>query len=169
MRYIDFDGVILDTDSLLFEEWRKNPDRHLLSEKVKIEYIKRANWKYIVENSPIINDSIYILRNMDLNENAILTTVHSIENEAQEKILYLRKNGVKLQIIVVPYTIKKNDIVNARGNILIDDSLRNLKYWKNDSGYPMFFDKKEDNYDSWNKYNEDGYQRVLKINERPKC
>ena len=89
MRYIDFDGVILDTEGLLFEEWRKNPDRHLLPSKEKIKYIQNSNWKYIIENSRILNDSIYKLKNMDPNESAILTKVHSLDNEAQEKIVFL--------------------------------------------------------------------------------
>ncbi len=169
MRYIDFDGVILDTEELLFYEWEKNPNRHLLSEEDKIKYVKNANWKYIIDNSPIINDSIYILRNINPNESTILTTVHSLENEAHEKIKFLRNKGIEQHIIVVPYTIKKNEIVSAKGNILIDDSLRNLTFWKEDGGYPMFFDKNENNIDSWGCYNEKAYQRVLKIDEYPKC
>ena len=168
MRYIDFDGVIIDTEDLLFEEWRKIPNIEYLTEEDKIEYVKMANWKYIIENSPIINDSIYILKNIDPNNSTILTTVHSIENEAYEKIIFLRKNGVKQQIITVPYTIKKNEMVIAKDNILIDDSLRNLTYWQIDGGYPMFFDKKENNIDSWGNYNDKSYQRVLKINENIK-
>ena len=30
MLYIDFDGVILDTEDLLFEKWRENPDRNFM-------------------------------------------------------------------------------------------------------------------------------------------
>ena len=47
MVYIDFDGVILDTEELLFEEWRKKTNHKLLSEEVKIEYIKRCNWEHL--------------------------------------------------------------------------------------------------------------------------
>lgn len=61
MLYIDFDGVILDTEILLFEEWRRNPNRHLLSKEVKIKYIQDSNWNYVLNNSSIINDSIYYL------------------------------------------------------------------------------------------------------------
>lgn len=39
MIYIDFDGVILDTEKILFEEWRKNPNRGNLPEIEKIKYI----------------------------------------------------------------------------------------------------------------------------------
>ena len=33
--YIDFDGVILDTEDLLFEDWRKIPNHKNLSEEEK--------------------------------------------------------------------------------------------------------------------------------------
>lgn len=165
MRYIDFDGVILDTEGLLFEEWRKNPDRHLLTEEDKIKYIQNANWEYILENSSIINDSIYILRHSNPREYVILTRVHSLENEGTEKIKYLRRKLVENQIILAPYTLRKDEVVEAYGSILIDDSLRNLKQWKEAGGYPMFFDKNKNNMDDWGTKNIEGYQKVLRIDE----
>ena len=51
MLYIDFDGVILDTEPLLFEEWRKNPNRHSLPESEKIKYLQKCNWNYIIFTS----------------------------------------------------------------------------------------------------------------------
>ena len=163
MVYIDFDGVILDTENALFKEWRKNPNRHLLSENEKIQYIKKANWDYILNNSNIINDSLYYLNNMDSNKSFILTKVHSMENEAYAKVLWLRKNNVKQGIIVVPYYFKKSDIVSAKDNVLIDDSLKNLKEWEEENGYPIFFNKENNNIDRWNEENVYGYKRVLNL------
>ncbi len=168
MRYIDFDGVILDTEDILFYEWRKNPNRHLLDISDKINYIKNSDWKKILNESPIINDSIYILKNTDPKESIILTKIHSLENEGYEKIKYLRKLRVLQNIILVPYNLKKTDLVNAKNNILIDDCLKNLDDWINSEGYPMFFDKKQNNIDSWGEYNKKGYQKILKINEERK-
>ncbi len=167
MRYIDFDGVILDTSDLLFHEWRKNPDMHSLPEEDKVLYIKNSNWKYIIENSPIINDSIYILKDMDFTKSAILTKVHSL-NEGYEKVIYLRKNGVKQDIFLVPYMSKKTDIVDPYGNILVDDNLKNLQEWSNASGYPMFFDLFGNNIDAWGVKNSQNYQRVRRIDEEIK-
>ena len=90
MLYIDFDGVILDTEPLLFEEWRKNPNRHLLSESEKIKYMKKNNWNYIINNSDIINNTIYYLKQMNSSDSYILTKVHSLQNESVEKIKRLR-------------------------------------------------------------------------------
>ena len=94
MIYIDFDGVILDTEKLLFYEWRKNPNRHSLPESEKIKYIQKSDWSYIINNSKIINDSIYYLKQMDVKHSAILTKVHSLDNEGFAKVRWLRDNGV---------------------------------------------------------------------------
>lgn len=166
MRYIDFDGVILDTEDLLFEEWRKNPNRHLLPPMAKIQYIHDADWKYILENSPEINDSFYILKNLNPNQNAILTKIHSMSNEGYSKIKFIRNKGIEIPIYLVPYPKKKTDIVEAYGNILVDDGLRNLDEWVEAGGYPMFFDKEETNIDPWGQHNTKGYQRVLRIDTK---
>ena len=52
MIYIDFDGVILDTEDLMFEEWRKNPNRHSLPETDKIEYLKNVGIDVILFDAP---------------------------------------------------------------------------------------------------------------------
>ena len=168
MRFIDFDGVIMESETLLFEEWCKRPNYKELSEEEKVKYIINQNWKYILENSSDINDSLYILKNMDPNDNMILTRVHSLDNEGKEKILFLRNKGIKVPVVLAPYPLKKNEIVCAKNNILVDDSLKNLEEWEKDGGYPLFFDKKENNIDSWGLYNKKGYQRVLRIDEKLK-
>jgi len=165
MVYIDFDGVILDTEDLLFYEWRKNPDRHKLSEYDKIKYIQKSDWNYIINNSEIINDSIYYLKQMDVRQSAILTKIHSSVNEGVAKIRWLRDMGVKQSIILVPYMVKKTDMVDASGNILVDDCLKNLDDWSNDNGIPIFFDMNNDDYDSWQKPNVKKYQKVLDLSK----
>lgn len=165
MLYIDFDGVILDTEVLLFEEWRKNPKRHSLPEIEKIKYIQNSNWDYILNNSVIINDSIYYLKQMDLAQSTILTKIHSLNNEGVSKIKWLRAKGVKQNIILVPYKLKKTDVVDACGNTLIDDCLKNLDDWSNNNGNPIFFDIDNDDYDSWQQTNVRKYQKVLNLSK----
>ena len=165
MIYIDFDGVILDTEGLLFEEWRKNPNRHNLTEDDKIKYIQRADWNYIINNSEIINDSIYYLKHIDPSQSAILTKIHSLSNEGMAKIKWLRENRVKQNIVLVPYLFKKSDVVDARGNLLVDDCLKNLDDWVDNDGYPLFFDVNDDGYDSWKQPNVKKYRRVLDLSK----
>ena len=162
MLYIDFDGVILNTEPLLFEEWNKLPNKHLLNEDDKIKYVHDANWYTIIKNAEIINDSIYYLNNMDPTKTFILTKIHS-QDEGVEKVLWLRKNGVKQSVILVPYKVRKIDMVDALGNTLVDDSLRNLKEWKREGGYPIFFDLDDDDFDSWLQYNEEGFKKTLSL------
>lgn len=165
MLYIDFDGVILDTAKILFEEWKKNPNRHSLPEAEKIKYIQKANWPFILNNSEIINDSIYYLKQMDPNKSSILTKIHSQNNEGISKIEWIRKQGIKQNIILVPHKYKKTDIVIANNNILIDDYLNNLDDWIENKGIPILFDINNDNYDSWHQPNTKGYPKILNLSK----
>ena len=101
---------------------------------------------------------------MDPSITFILTKTHSL-NEGSEKIKWIRKNNIKQSVILVPYNLKKTDIVSAQNNILIDDSLRNLDDWSYNNGKPIFFDINDDNYDSWNEPNTKGYQKVLSLKD----
>lgn len=80
--YIDFDGVILDTEKLIFENWHKEEDR---SEEAKIRYLQRISWSKIIENSMVINNSLNILRTFSKEDTCILTNVHSATNEGASK------------------------------------------------------------------------------------
>ena len=106
INYIDFDGVILDTEIPLFEEWRKRPDHHERSEEEKIKYIQKADWEYILNNSEVINDAIYHLKNMDPSKSAILTKIHS-SNEGRQKKIWISSKQIKQPVILVPYYKKK--------------------------------------------------------------
>ena len=62
MIYIDFDGVILDTEDVMFEEWHKKPNIHLLTEEDKIRYLQELDWDYLISISEPINNSIEFLK-----------------------------------------------------------------------------------------------------------
>ena len=165
MLYIDFDGVILDTEELLFEDWRRIPDHKNLSEEAKIKYMKSQDWEYILKNSPVINDAVYYLNHMDPSKSIILTKIHSLENEGAEKVKWKQQQGIKQTMILVPYNVRKCDVVEAADNYLIDDALFNLNEWLDLGGIPIFFDKDDDGYDTWGKQNIYGYQRVKRLGE----
>ena len=168
MRYIDFDGVILDTEEILFYKWRLNENRHLLSEIDKVKYIQESNWEEIIYSSKELDDALFILRNSRVDDYTILTKVHSLENEAYYKIKFLREKKIKQNIIIVPYLLKKTDVVNALGNTLVDDSISNLIDFENAGGYGLFYDIDNDNIDPWGISNDKPFQRVKRINERRK-
>lgn len=142
-KYIDCDGVILDTENGLFDEYYKlkqiNPNLN------KRMYLQEMDWQYWIMQAEIINDSINILKSYNPNDTSILTKVHSIK-EAVAKIEYFRKHKIENNIIIVPDMIQKSQIVNAYGNILVDDSDRNLTDWKNNNGISFGFGKSESQF-----------------------
>ena len=71
--------------------------------------------------------------------------------------------GVKCDIILVPYTVKKTDVVDARGNILVDDAIYNLDEWALAGGTPIFFDNYGTNIDGWGVENT-MYRRTRSLN-----
>ena len=163
MRYIDLDGVILDTEDIIFNVLLFNHKN--LTEEFIFPYVVNINWAYILKNAHAINDSINILKKMDPKESAILTRVHS-NQEAEAKINYFKELGIKQEVIIAPYTKRKDEVVDAKDNILIDDCLKNLRQWQSAGGYPMFFDKNDNGIDSWDEYNVKNFQKVLRIDEK---
>ena len=151
-KYIDFDGVIWDTSPLLFKKWHEYKHEEL-TESDKIAYVKTQDWSYIINNSPVINDSLYYLRQLDKHTTSILTVVHSLENEGVAKVKFLREKKIELPIILVPYLVDKANIVDAHNNILIDDRLHNLDVWIANGGHAIFFNKDNLNYDEWHQEN----------------
>lgn len=154
-KYIDFDSVILDTAPVLFKEWLEENDEINTRESEKIAYINSQPWDKILLESNIINDSIYYLKNIDPKRSAILTKIHSLENEGMAKIRYLRNAGVKQEVILVPYYLDKTDVVDAYKNILVDDSVYNCDKWLSCGGYPIFFNKDNIDMDEWKVHNTD--------------
>ena len=165
MKYVDFDGVIMDTHDALFESWFKKPDYLSLSEDEKIKYIQRRNWRMVINQSMIINDAIYILKHCDYRNTAILTKVHSLRNEAAAKIDFLRGQGIKQSIIIVPFGFKKTDVVEAEGCTLIDDCIANLDDWELDKGTGIFFNKDGLDFDNWGSKNVKPYQKILTLGD----
>ena len=161
--FVDCDGTILDDEDLLFEKWRQIPGHEFLSEEEKIEYIKLSNWREILYNSKDINDALYILRHVDPKRYAILSRVNSLDNEGIAKIQFFKDKKIEVPVFIVPYTYKKTDFVDPRGNYIIDNTIRECKEWEAKGGIPLFFDKNGNNIDGWGVYNSDGFERVNSI------
>ncbi len=142
-KYIDCDGVILDTENGLFDEYcrlkKANPG---LKRKM---YLLEMDWNYWLEQALVLNDAINILKSYDPNDTDILTKVHSLK-EAIAKIEYFRRHGVKNNVIVVPSEFQKSQVVGASGNILVDDSDSNLTDWSVSDGFSFNFGKRESQF-----------------------
>lgn len=156
--YIDFDGVILDTETHLFDEY------HRLKEKNKSlssrEYLEQFNWKKHIRESAEINNAIKILNEIKL-DISILTKICS-EQEGIAKIEFLRNSNFNKPIITVPIDSKKCDIVEAKDNLLIDDTVHNLDDWTNAGGKAIYFNKDNIDIDPWNNTNTK-YQKIKSL------
>ena len=137
--YIDFDGVILDTITPLYDDYHK---QNISKEKAKEFYINYP-WKNIIDDKYIINDSIndiYKIIDSKKYNLAILTHVNSI-NEAVLKIKYLRKYFKDITIIPCPKEISKTKMIHTKDSILIDDYAGNLREWKAEGGIGVRFNQ----------------------------
>ena len=136
MGYIDFDGVVLDTEKGLFNQY------HVLHEEgitiTKEQYLAEMNWNEWLEQAMIINNSIEILKNNSPRIASILTKIHSFQ-EGKTKVDFLRKYGVKNDVIVVPYICKKHEVVEPKGKFLVDDFGGNLIGWQANGGISIRF------------------------------
>lgn len=135
-KYIDCDGVILDTESGLFDEYYKLKKQNKALKKIM--YLQQLDWKNWLHNARVINDSINIIREYDFSQTDILTKVHSVQ-EALAKINYFRERKVRNNIIIVPSETNKSKVVNASGNILVDDNEVNLRDWSQQGGFCIYF------------------------------
>jgi hypothetical protein len=136
--YVDFDGVILDTDAVLDSEFKK------VNNLSRSDFVQNYDWEKLVNSSLVINNSLEYLSNTKY-ETYILSKISSMK-EGIAKIKYLREHNVLVNIHLVPTKISKSDVVNPLGSILIDDKIYNLDEWSKKGGISIFFNK--DNLDT---------------------
>ena len=120
--FIDFDGVIFDTEQRVVERKNLRPD---ISWN---DFFEELDWFELLDEAKVINNAIdYILESQEKTKQlAILTKIHTlIEMEAKVKALRSRK--VEVPILFVPPHVKKSQIyLPNNGEILIDESIKNL-------------------------------------------
>lgn len=135
MIFIDFDGVIFDTEKRIIEK------KNLFPNLTWNEFFDNLNWFQLLAEAQAINNSIeIILEGQSRNKKmAILTKIHTLL-EMQAKVNLLREKKVKIPIFFVPPHVKKSEIfLPSNGEILIDDSLKNLIDWKEKGGKGILF------------------------------
>ena len=137
--YIDFDGVVLDTIRVLYEEAeRRNVDKNNPDFYINFDY------KDILDDKYILNDGINAidkLINSGKFEVSILTHCHSV-NEASDKVNYIRRHFKDMTVIICPKDISKTKMVHTDGAILVDDFAGNLEEWESEGGIPIKFSTK---------------------------
>lgn len=138
--FIDFDGVIFDTEKRVVERKNQNPD---ISWN---EFFEKLDWFQLLEESKVINNAIdYILEGQaQLKQIAILTKIHTLV-EMEAKVKALRSRKVEVPVLFVPPHVKKSQIyLPNNGEILIDDSVKNLIDWEQKGGKGIHFNEELD-------------------------
>ena len=72
--YVDFDGVILDIDSIIDREFAKVKDIN------RSEFVKNYDWNRLVNDATVISNSLYNLRNSKYDTN-ILFKISSLNEK----------------------------------------------------------------------------------------
>lgn len=140
--YIDFDGVVLDTISITFEQMKTEGID--LKDFVRVkEFYQNVDWSHLLSTAEVINDSIdNIQKIIDTGKYdvSILTHVNSL-TEAVEKVRYIRQYFKDITVIPVPKEISKTKMVQTKGSILVDDYAGNLREWESEEGIAVRFSK----------------------------
>ena len=141
--YIDFDGVVMDTIPLLYNELEKNGVK--LGEESEIRRVFGSfDFSTIIKDKNILNDSIECIHKLIDSkrfEISFFSHVNSLE-DGVVKIKYLRKHFKdNITIIIVPKSVAKPKMVHSEGAILVDDFSGNLKEWEESGGISIRFSK----------------------------
>ena len=141
--YIDFDGVVMDTIPLLYNELEKHNVSLGDEESIRSTFAS-FDFREIIKDKNILNDSIDCINKLLESkrfEIAFLSHVNSLD-EGIVKIRYLRRHfRDDITIIIVPKEISKTKMVHSEGAILVDDFSGNLKEWEEAGGISVRFSK----------------------------
>lgn len=155
--FIDFDGVILDSEERMLE---RKYDLGLHDHKNESEfdrYFEYTNshpeeWLYILKEAKSINNSVEIIKELESLKKkiVILTKIHTLQ-EMKTKMEVLRdKFEILCPVIFVPPGIKKHQVVIPNNQLLVDDSKINIYRWIENGGQGLIFDSTIE-HDSENK------------------
>lgn len=135
--YIDFDGVIVNTMEIIDKRLKE-------ANLTKTEdYYLNIKWPKLLNECEIIADAFNKIKSLSKDfDVSILTHIYTIE-EGIAKINYIRKFNSDINIILVPKSIPKNQIVNAKNAILIDDYSQNINDWIKSGGIGIKFNNKK--------------------------
>ena len=138
--YVDFDGVLVNTPKYIRKSLKNN------------EILNKLPWDIFLSECHEINQNFLVVKEISKKFNVIILTHVCSEFEAEEKRKYLTKYLYGIEVITVPYEINKNDYVNPKNNILIDDYNNNIKKWENSGGIGIHFTQNDNIINLLNKY-----------------
>ena len=138
--FIDFDGVIVDSEDRVIK--RREKDNDISWD----EFFEKIDWFQLLDESLIINDAVNcILEGQEKGKDiSILTKIHTLM-EMKAKFEFIIDNNIIVPILFTTPKVKKTEIyLPINGEILIDDSIKNLNNWKMNGGTGIYFNKNND-------------------------
>ena len=139
--YIDFDGVILDTITPVYNLAKKlNLDVKTQTKEIGLLYSK-IDWETLIEESEELSDSIKSIKELRESKKfniSILTHINSLK-EAKAKIEFINNLFEDLTIIPVPKSVSKTKMTQTKDAILVDDYSGNLREWEKEGGIGVKF------------------------------
>lgn len=134
--YLDCDGVILDTINKSYEMLKEMA----ISNEAEVQnFYRNLSWDKLIKDSGEIDNAISKIKELTKYfDVSILTHVNSV-NEKEAKIKYFNEVLPGIEVISVPKTMQKADMVDPTDAILVDDFLPNLEYWEEKGGIPIKF------------------------------
>ena len=150
--FIDFDGVILDSEERMLERKYDLGFHNHKNESEFDAYFEYTNlhpeeWEYIIKEAKSINNSVEIIKELEILKRkiAILTKIHTLQ-EMKVKTEVLRENlNILCPVIFVPPGVKKHQVVIPNNQLLIDDSKKNIVRWIENGGKGLIFDSTIEN------------------------
>ena len=144
--YIDFDGVILDTITPVYNLAKKlNIDVKTQTNAVGLLYSK-IDWETLIEESEELSNSINSIKELKKSGKfniSILTHINSLK-EAKAKIEFINSLFDDLTIIPVPKSCPKTMMTQTKDAILVDDYSGNLRTWKDSGGIGVKYSKEKE-------------------------
>ena len=135
--FVDFDGVILDSQERFLEVMQDNINYYDW-----LDYLSSIDWKQFLHECNEIDDSLSVLKRLQNLKRlkGIITSIHSFV-EGQQKLIYLREKEILVPIYyVLPFQKKSEILIPNKLMVLVDDKLENCLEWKKAGGTSLLFD-----------------------------
>ncbi len=135
--FVDFDGVILDSQDRFLIDMKDNVDFDDW-----FDYLNSLDWYKFLRECNEIDDSISVLKKLqELKKlRAIITSIHS-NDEMTQKLIFLREKEIYVPVLYVPPKTEKSKVyLPNKNDILVDDKIRNCRDWENAGGSSILFD-----------------------------
>ncbi len=134
--YLDCDGVILDT---ITRSYAVLKEMKIESEEEITRFYTNLDWDDLILSSGEIAGATNKIKKLTEKFDVEILTHVTSENEIISKKKYFAEKLPGINIIFVPKPIKKTDVVEAKGAILVDDYSLNLDDWLLKGGIPVKF------------------------------